>query len=241
MKFRLFTASLPLMLLVLAPPAWSQPAANFSGHWKGVIHVPDKDLEMHVDLAKNDKGEWMGTIDIPPQNLKGFPLSNLAVTGNSVAFAMKGVPGEPVFNGKIEGQSISGNFKQGEVSLTFDLKHSGDARFETPAKSTPITKEMEGTWEGALNAGGTTLRLVLKLANQGDGAAGTMVSLDQGGAEIPITTITQKDSSLKFEIKTINATYAGDLKEGALVGQWTQGPSTFPLTFKRPAQKEDKK
>ena len=241
MIFRLFTAFLPLTLLVFAPPATSQPAASFSGHWEGAIHLPDKDITIQVDLAKNEKAEWMGTIDIPPQNLKGFPLSNLAVTENSIAFAMKGVPGEPAFHGKLGGQSISGNFTQGDASLTFDLKRTGDARFETPAKSTPITKEVEGTWEGALNANGTTLRLVIKMANQADGAAGTIVSVDQGGAEIPITTITQKDTNLKFEIKTINVAYAGDLKEGSLVGQWTQGPNTFPLTFKRSAQKEDKK
>jgi hypothetical protein len=241
MKSWLLTASLPLLLLAVASRSQSQPAANFSGHWEGAIHIPDKEMPIGVDLVKSVKGEWMGTIDIPPQNVKGFPLSNLAVKGSSVAFALKGVPGEPAFNGTLEGQSITGNFTQGGGSLTFELKRTGDARFETAAKSTPVTKEVEGTWEGSLSANGKTLRLVLKLANQADGAAGSMASVDQGGAEIPITTITQKDTSLKLEIKTISGSYAGDLKDGALVGQWTQGQSTLPLTFTRPAKKEDKK
>ena len=53
---------------------------------------------------------------------------------------------------------------------------------------------------------------------------------------IPITTITQKGSSLKLELKPIGGAYTGELREGALAGQWTQGPGTFPLVFKRPAK-----
>jgi hypothetical protein len=99
---------------------------------------------------------------------------------------------------------------------------------------------VEGRWEGALDVNGNTLRLKLNLSNQADGtASGTLISVDQGGAEIPITTITQKGSNLKFEAKTIQGSYDGDLTNGALIGHWTQGPGTLPLTFKRP--QEDKK
>ena len=83
---------------------------------------------------------------------------------------------------------------------------------------------------------GTDLRLVLKLTNQPGGATGTMVSVDQGGTEIPISSITQTGSQLKFTITTINASYVGDLKDGQLVGTWTQGPGGWPLVFKRPAK-----
>jgi len=235
MKFSLFT-------LVAACLSYQLPAKAQSGHWEGAIQSPQQEIAIHIDLAQNPKGEWTGSIDIPPQHLKGFPLSGVAVKGNSVMFAMNGVPGEPKFDGKVsaDGKTISGAFTQGEADLTFSLKRTGEAVIETPAKSTAVSKEMEGAWEGALDVNGNQLRLKLKMANQADGtASGSIVSVDQGGGEIPITTITQKGSNLKLELKTIGGAYDGDLRAGTLVGHWTQGGGTLPLTFKRP--QEDKK
>jgi len=194
---------------------------------------------VQVDLAKNQKGEWMGTIAIPAQHTDGFPLSEITEKENRVQFAMQGIPGDPRFDGKVaaDGQSIAGDFTQGGNSLTFSLKRNGEAKIKTPVKSTAISKDLEGAWEGVLDVNGTRLRLKLKIANQPDGtAAGSMVSLDQGGAEIPITTITQKGSSVKLELKTINGIFKGELKNGALGGDWSQGPGTLPLTFQRPAK-----
>jgi hypothetical protein len=234
-----------LLAMVAAGLLYLPAVTAQSGHWEGAIQRPQQDLEIHVDLAQNSKGEWQGSIDIPPQHLKGFPLSGIAVKGNSVAFAMNGIPGDPKFDGKVaaDGKTISGAFTQGEANLTFSLKRTGEAVIETPAKSTAVSKETEGSWEGALNVNGNKLRLKLTVVNQKDGAAsGSIISVDQGGGEISITTITQKGSNLKLELKTIGATYDGDLTEGELVGHWTQGGGTLPLTFRRPKEpQEDKK
>jgi hypothetical protein len=231
------SCTLILACLLCLASAQGQPTAA-AGHWQGSIQAPDKDLAIEVDLAQNPKGEWTGTIDIPPQHLKGFPLSDVVVKDNSVGFAMKGVSGDPKFDGKLsaDGKSISGAFTQGGNDLTFSLKRTGDAVIEVPAKSTAIAKEMEGLWEGALDVNGNTLRLKLNLSNQADGtASGTLVSVDQG-VDIPVTTITQKGSNLKIELKTIQGSYDGDLTNGALVGHWMQRGATFPLTFKRPQE-----
>jgi hypothetical protein len=243
MKAAFRTVRLAAVFALFAPVVLPQSPAAVSGHCEGAIKTPDQELAIQVDLAKNAKGDWIGTISIPPQNLKGFPLSSIEVKGNAVAFNMKGPPGDPRFEGTLapDGKSLTGNFTQGGASLTFASKRTGEAVIEPPAKSTAVTKELEGTWEGSLDANGTTLRLVLKMANQPEGAAGSITSLDQGGMEIPITSITQKDSHLKLELKNVGGTFDGDLKDGALVGQWTQGPGTLPLTFKRPAKPDSKK
>ena len=98
-----------------------------------------------------------------------------------------------------------------------------------------MTKDLEGTWNGSLAAGDQTLRLTLKLANGSDGATGSMVSVDQGGAEVPITTITQAGPQLTLDLPSISGKYSGELKDGKLVGTWTQGPGSLPLEFTRAA------
>jgi hypothetical protein len=217
--------------------SWSQSPAGPAGHWEGAIETPGQPLQIEVDLAARAGGNWEGTITIPAQNLKAFPLRDIAVQDSAVRFAMKGVPGEPEFKGTIskDAKSISGQFSQGGALMPFSLTWKGEATIEAPPKSTAIGKDFEGAWDGVLNAGGTVLRLTLKLANQQDGAAtGSIISVDQGGAEIPITAITQTASHLKFVVSAITASYEGDLKDRQITGTWAQGPNTLPLVFSRP-------
>jgi len=216
----------------------AQPAAGPSGHWEGAIQVPGQELKIEIDLAPRGE-KWEGTISIPAQGLKGFPLSAITVQGDSVSFAMNGVPGDPQFKGTVskDAKSVSGEFSQGGGTIPFAVTRTGDAKFEPPPKSTPITKDLEGSWEGSLDVGGKILRLVVKLSNRPDGVAtGTMVSVDQGGAELPIASVVQTGSHLKLLVLAVAGTYEGDLKDGQLTGTWTQGPGTLPLVFKRPVQ-----
>lgn len=226
-------------LLVLAAhgiPAAQAPAGP-AGHWEGAIEVPGQALAIEVDLAAKD-GTWMGIISILPQNLKGFQLSEVVVYGTSVGFVMKGVPGEPSFKGTLsaDGKAIAGDFSQGGGTLPFTLAWKGDARFPEKVKSTPITKDVEGAWEGALDVQGKVLRLTLTLTNHAEGATGMLVSVDQGGVEIPVSSVVQDGPKLALGITLVNGGWVGELKDAELVGTWTQGPGSLPLTFRRPAK-----
>jgi hypothetical protein len=97
-----------------------------------------------------------------------------------------------------------------------------------------IQKDLDGSWEGTLDADGTLLRLTVKLSNQPDGtAAGMLISFDQNGVEIPIAVVVQTDSHLTLHVPSVVGRYEGDFKGGELTGRWTQGPKTWPLVFKR--------
>jgi hypothetical protein len=223
-----------LGMALLGAPSWAAPAAGPAAHWKGAIQVPGQELQIEVDLAEKDGG-WTGTITIPAQNLKAFPLSGVEVQGPAVSFSMKGIPGEPAFKGRLseDGASLAGDFTQGTGRLPFQLKRTGEATIAEVPKSTPVAKELEGDWEGSLNAGGTVLRLKLKLQNHPEGGAtGSVISVDQGGAEIAITSIVQTAQQLKLQLP-IGASYEGELKDGRLVGNWTQGAGPLPLAFAR--------
>jgi hypothetical protein len=226
-----------LLCAAVSAPAQAGQTPSASGHWTGVLTTPATPLDVEVDLQPGTPPAWVGTISIPAQNLKAFPLSSIAVEGTSVSFVMANVPGTPTFKGTLsaDGTTLSGTFAQGAGTLPFSMTRKGDAVITPPAKSTVITKDLEGTWNGALEAGGRTLRLTLKLANAADGATGSIVSLDQGGTEIAIATITQAAAHLTLEVPTIAGSYSGDLKDGKLVGTWTQGPGSLPLEFVRAA------
>jgi hypothetical protein len=224
-----------LILAVVSAPAWGQPTTGPSGHWEGAIQVPGQELKIEIDLASTG-GKWDGRISIPAQNLKAFPLSSIAVQGDAVSFAMKGIPGDPAFKGTVskDAKTIAGDFTQGGGSLPFALTRTGEAKIEPLPKSTPIATDLEGSWQGTLDVGGKTLRLALKLANQPGGAAtGTMISLDQGAAEIPIAAVVQNGAQVRLLVQAVAGVYEGQLKAGELTGTWTQGPNTWPLVFKR--------
>jgi hypothetical protein len=226
---------LPIAIVTaLLAPAQSKPAG--AGHWEGAIQVPDHELKIAVDLAQNAKGDWIGAIGIPDQGLKDFALSKVSVKGASVAFVMSGIPGDPSFEGQLSasGKEIKGNFSQGGALLPFELKWISEPSVKEPAKSTAMAKEFEGNWEGTLALPtGSALRLLLKLANGAGGATGTLVSVDQGGIELPVTTITQQGASITVEVSAVGGKFAGDLNGAELAGTWTQGPGSLPLTLKR--------
>jgi hypothetical protein len=221
-------------VMMAASVTVAQPATGVAGHWEGAIDTPQQPLAIQVDLKKTGD-KWDGTITIPAQNLKGYPLGDLNISGDSAKFVITGAPGTPTFNGKRspDGKVLSGEFVQGGTSMTFKLTRTGDAQIEPLPKSTPITKDLEGSWAGTLSADGKMLHLGLKLTNQPTGATGTVISVDQGNAQIPVTAVVQTGTHLKLVLRPIAATFEGDLKNGELTGTWTQGMS-LPLVFTRP-------
>jgi hypothetical protein len=235
-RLPLAAAVLCAAALAAAPAAAQGQPSGPAGHWVGTLQTPGQPLDVEVDLKPGAPPAWIGTISIAAQNLKAFPLSSITVKDKAVSFAMANVPGTPTFTGTLsdDGATLSGDFVQGGGSIPFTMTRKGDAVFAPPVKSTAIGKELEGTWNGALSAGGRLLRLTLKLASGPDGATGSIVSVDQDNTEIAITTIVQEGSHLTLELPSIAGTFAGDLKDGKLVGTWAQGPGKVPLEFSRP-------
>jgi len=222
--------------LAAAPVHAAQSGA--AGHWTGAIETPGQPLQVEVDLAPGTPPAWVGAISIPAQNLKGFGLTSVDVQDKAVTFVIPGAPGAPTFKGALsaDGTTIAGDFSQGGATLPFKLTRAGDAVMPPPPpKSTTIAKEFEGSWSGTLQVGDRSLRLLLRLVAGADVATGTLTSVDQGGAEIPIASIAQTGTHLELRLPSISGTYSGDLKDGKLVGTWSQGPGTLPLEFVRPA------
>jgi hypothetical protein len=135
-----------------------------------------------------------------------------------------------------EAQTITGNVKSGNNSVPFQLTRKGDPKVVLPKESSALPKELEGDWEGTLNAGSQTLRLVLGLKPGADGrAVATLLSVDQNNQSIPITSFNVDGEAVTFEVKLVNGSFKGKLNadKTQIAGEWTQGPNTLPLTFTR--------
>jgi hypothetical protein len=103
------------------------------------------------------------------------------------------------------------------------------------AQATATGNGLAGNWLGTLNAGGTELRLALHIIATKDGSlTATIDSLDQGVNDIPVTSVTLKDTKLSLVIDAVHGTYDGTVNKdaSAIDGTWTQG-QRLALTFKR--------
>jgi len=207
-----------------------------SGHWEGVIHAPEMNFNIEVDLAGNS-----GTFANAAMHVRGLPLSDIHAEGTSVTFALK-VTGGGVFRGTLsaDGNAISGTFStrynDNDLELPFELTRKGDAKLEPPPTSAAISKELEGRWSGTIEVEGAPREVGLSLTNHPDGTA-TGVVISGQGTEIAIASIVQKGANVTLDVKNIGGAFAGTLKNDALTGTWTQGKFSAPLTFHRPVDK----
>ena len=93
-----------------------------------------------------------------------------------------------------------------------------------------------GDWEGKLDTGNGSLRVVLHISQAPDGKlTGTLDSPDQGANGIAIGSISYKEPDLHFEIERFGSSFDGKInKEGSeIIGSWKQGSASLPLTFER--------
>lgn len=94
---------------------------------------------------------------------------------------------------------------------------------------------LAGNWQGTLEAGGRSLRLVFTVANaDGGGLRGVMYSIDQGGQGIPAT-ITAQGSAVRIVVAGINVTFEGSLSADgkSIAGTFTQGGNPIAITLQK--------
>jgi hypothetical protein len=96
--------------------------------------------------------------------------------------------------------------------------------------------DLPGHWQGTLDVkpAGVKLRLVVNIAKLPDGKfSGTMISLDQGGGEIPANNIQYTPPSVHLEWSAIGSSFYGKLEDGKISGAWRQGGGALPLVLER--------
>jgi uncharacterized protein len=153
----------------------------FAGRWGGAIELPTGALEVQVTLTSVE-GELQGTIDIPAQGARGLPLGGVRAWGDSVTFAIAGIPGEPTFLGVLKNGEVTGTFQQGGQSFPFHLARDpepapGPRRPQTPTPPFPYDVQ-----EVTYRNGDITLAATLTLP-RGEGPFPAVVLITGSGAQ----------------------------------------------------------
>ena len=172
-----------VMAIVVVGLSVSHAEDRVVGHWEGQIDIPGQPITVKVDLTTNDS-DWRGTIDIPTQGAKGLPLSDIHVVEEDgsmqVKFSIRGVPGNPTFDGKLHNSAISGTFSQSGATFGFRLSREvvkGPARPQEPKPPFPYKIEEVAFQNGVVNLAGT---LTLP---QGDGPFPAVLLISGSGLQ----------------------------------------------------------
>jgi hypothetical protein len=222
---------IPIVLFVATLPCRAEDVV--SGRWEGSAQIPDEELTVVVDLAQ-ENGAWVGSIIIPGFDVKGVPLTDIAVKQPDVSFSVKGPLGIRMKlqldgNGK-----MTGNFEQaGNVAPT-SLQKIGPPQVERPPRNTPVAKELEGEWKGDYQMLGYTRHVSIKFTNHGtDGAVAEFVIVGRRINNLPVDLVTQEGDLVTVDSRGIGFSFEGRLKEGKLSGAIRQGAVETPLVLER--------
>jgi hypothetical protein len=227
--------------LAVAVSAQAQSTADLSGHWEGTVNLPNFQLPLAIDIARGEPGGFVGTLTNDADGIAGLPLKTVTLDGRLVQFVIASGSGLQEYNGVLmsDGHSISGAFSVNGLSAPIDFTRTGDAKIDRPT-SAPIEKAIEGSWNGTLDVGGKSMRVVVTLTNHADGTStGTVINLDGGSVAIPISRIAQQGSQVTLEIRVVSGSYVASLSaDGAeLAGTWTEKSFSAPMTLRRVASR----
>ena len=211
--------------------------APLQGWWTGTIKAGGTPLRVVFKIALQSPGAYRATLESPDQGAKNIPVNRVEFNPPELSMDIDAIGGR--FEGAFatDASGIDGNWMQRGANFQLQLKRIEPAE-EAPLPASAFTftreTELQGIWNGSLDLNGNKLRLVLKLAKLSEGNyRATLDSPDQGGRDIPASSVKVTNTDLEVEWKALAALYHGQLESGKLVGFWQQGPSEFPLDLER--------
>jgi len=103
----------------------------------------------------------------------------------------------------------------------------------------PADPGFAGDWTGELDAGVQTLELALEIDLTGDAPSIILISVDQGGARVPMSIVRFDGANVHFSTPGMALQYDGVLEDGVITGTFDQGGLSAPLVFERPRDSVD--
>jgi hypothetical protein len=93
-----------------------------------------------------------------------------------------------------------------------------------------------GDWEGKIDTGSGSLRVIVHISQAADGTLkGSLDSPDQDSLGTAIGPVTYKQPDLHFAIESFGSSFDGKMNpdNSEIAGEWRQSGRSLPLVFKR--------
>jgi pimeloyl-ACP methyl ester carboxylesterase len=142
---------------------------SIDGHWEGVMVREGAELPVSFDF-KNEAARLTAGFNSPTWRVKGIPLSKVSYTTPKVHFELVGDATTIIFDGELSGDTITGQFREGDAGGTFSIKR-------VVAKPPTFKQEEVSFRNGEVTLSGT---LLLPLTN---GPHPAVVFLHGAGSE----------------------------------------------------------
>lgn len=220
-----------LALVVMSARAALAQPVDPSGHWEGSINAPFGEIPIALDIARRD-GAIVATFSRQDGSVSGFPLSEVALTGNELKMTLK-ANGGGTMRASIAGTQMTGSFAAFAGTVPFALTRTGDARLAPPIVNKAVSASLEGTWTARLDAGSDSTTIRMTLANRADGTASAAIA-DEHGVDVPLT-VTQDGAKVTLDIPAAHATFTGALNDDAttITGTYAEGALNASVVFVR--------
>ncbi|MGO8672068.1 MAG: hypothetical protein ACLQVD_11960 [Capsulimonadaceae bacterium] len=207
------------------------------GTWLGTI---DFGRGMSLRLGANVTGEGStlaATLVSPDQSSIPIPADTASFNGTEFAFDKSSI--DASYKGTVtpDGNTIQGTFTQRGMSHPLVLTRVDhiDASLPATALSAADAEVLDGDWKGVLTSGSQSLHQVVhfKADDRGNTSA-TLISVDQGNAQIPVT-FTYMNGALDIKAAGIGGEYHGSISADrqAFTGTWTQLGRSYPINLSK--------
>jgi len=209
-------------------------AQEVTGDWLGTLSTNGVELHLALHISKAADGSLKATVDSLDQGANGIPVGPITLVDSKLNFTVAAVNGG--YEGKVNsgGTVITGTWTQVQA-LPLEFRRGVAAKVEhKPGKPSDI----DGAWQGGIDTGQGTLRMIFHIVNTEDGLIATLDVPDQGAKGIPVTTVTRGGSALKLELKGLGGGFEGKISSdlSTIDGTWTQVGNSLPLVLKRVTQ-----
>jgi uncharacterized protein (DUF2147 family) len=236
--------NLPLVLTPYAKPVLSKAAIDtLTGTWFGPLKFPGGELTFVMRFKTDAKGEFGGTLAVPEQGGNETPMADIQLADGKLTFKIPQVRGE--YSATVANGAMTGAWKQAGAGsppegMPVSLKKGEYAAQVYALKlSTEAFATLNGAWKGKLEVTPPqgqkiALNMVLRFGTSSGGQYVAFIdSPDQKAMNIPVTEVTFAAGKLNLKVAAVRGEYNGTLTDKTITGQWTQGPTTTPLTFTR--------
>jgi hypothetical protein len=245
----------PLTLKLNAlPDAFPEPLAesdyaprkdsDVQGYWQGTLKAGNTPLRVALKITERTNGIFRAVFNSLDQGGLDIEATTVSYQAPTVKAEFGGIGA--AFEGTVDSSDrvITGNWTQGSATVPLTLERANAQTAAAKEADIEAQKDyshtgpndLPGHWQGTLvvKQAGVKLRLALNIAKLPDGKFScSMVSIDQGGAEVPASTIEYVPPNLRVEWNSLGASYNGKLENGKLTGAFRQAGAAMPLAFER--------